>query len=125
ADGRNPRLQYTVPADGGGQYQVRLLSAAGGGTAGDYTLSVAGATGSVPEVFNVTDSSLAPRLNQFPDEIDVEFSGNVLLSTAAAGDLTVNGAPASGVSFVDGRTLRFDVASLAAGETDYVVEVSA
>ena len=37
----------------------------------------------------------------------------------AAGDLTVNGSAASGVTVVDGRTVLFDIAALEAGDGQY------
>ncbi|MCC6473143.1 MAG: pre-peptidase C-terminal domain-containing protein, partial [Burkholderiales bacterium] len=124
ADGRNARIDYLVPASAGGTYRVSVLRGSG---SGDYTLEVSNATGSLPAALVVEGSSIddGAALTLAPDSVTLSFSSNLAYSSAQAGDLTVNGVPANALEWVDGRTLRFDIAGLASGDGAYDIALAA
>ena len=115
ADGRNAKIVYT-PATSG-IYEVRVIAAGTGQTAarGDYILQVNGANldpalNAAPLVI-ATDPTEGRNFIAPPTTITLSFSEGLLATTVSASDLILdNGASASNVEFVDGRTLRFTVA---------------
>jgi methionine-rich copper-binding protein CopC len=121
-DGHNALITYTTAATG--DYRVRVAPVTG---QGDYTVWVQGATGSTSAPLAVVGSSLADgaHVTVFPTTLDLTFSAPVLLTSLQAGDLTVNGSPATGVTIVDAQTARFDIGALAAGDGDYVASLAA
>ncbi|MFN0050943.1 MAG: hypothetical protein ACKV0T_02055, partial [Planctomycetales bacterium] len=122
-DGRNALIDYTVPAGAGGLYNVGVRAAT---TRGEYTLSVTGATGA-PTAFTATGTTPAngALLAGFPATYRVDFSHSVLLSSVAAGDLTVDGIPASFVNVIDHNTLEFGIASANHGDGLYDAVIAA
>lgn len=123
-DGRNARIAYTVPAGAQGAYRVRVTPYAG---AGDYVLTVEGATGDAAQALLVAEASVADGavLTSFPTQLRLSFSEPLLLPSVAASDLTVNGTPAGGVAFVDGRTVLFDISAAGTGDGSYAVALPA
>ncbi|MCA9266302.1 MAG: PPC domain-containing protein, partial [Planctomycetales bacterium] len=103
ADGRNAMLTYHATT--GGDYVLRVASASG---EGEYLARVSGyeMTSSPLDVIE-TIPSADPSLAQFPTYYTVAFSHGLLATSVQPDDLTVNGMPATGVDFVDGRTVRF------------------
>src|SRR5262249_42784229 len=61
----------------------------------------------------------------FPGAVRLTFLQPLLLSTASGSDLTVNGAPATGVTVIDARTVDFNIAGLNAGDGTYTVQLAA
>ncbi len=103
-DGRNALITHTAAA--GGTYTVRL--AAQGVTLGEYTLSVAGHTGSPPPfAVAATDPPDGAVLTSRPTQFSVDFNDAILQTTLDASDLIVDGAPATGVLIVDGDSVVF------------------
>lgn len=107
-DDRNARVEYMVPAEGTGEYVVRVT----GNGHGPYTLHVNGATGAVdprPEVV-ATVPAEAQRLAGPPSFIDIRLSESVLANTLDTSDLVIDGgAVTTSVEMVDGATVRFTV----------------
>ena len=112
ADGRNEVVNHV--ALGSGQYRVRVSHDAD--TSGEYVLSVSGATAPLPafEVAAVTPGDGSVFLSA-PTQVTVDFNDNVLLSSLQAGDLTVNGTPATGLTVVDGNTAIFTIPAVGNG----------
>ncbi|MBX9580456.1 MAG: S8 family serine peptidase, partial [Gemmataceae bacterium] len=108
ADGRNETVSYAAPA--AGTYRVRV--SAEGDTAGEYVLSVSGAS-ATPAPFVVAGASIPDgafyRADTVPATVTVDFNDGLLLSSVDAGDLTVDGVAATGVTVVDGDTVVFDL----------------
>ncbi|MCC6473479.1 MAG: Ig-like domain-containing protein, partial [Burkholderiales bacterium] len=122
-DGRNALFTFT--ADQSGSYQVVVWSA--GDLHGDYVLSVTGTTGA-PAVFRVTQSDPGDGvpLPVYPGSYTVELSEQALLTSVDSSDLTVDGAPAEWVQFVDGDTLEFGIGNANLGiEHIYDVQIAA
>ncbi|MCY2927358.1 MAG: pre-peptidase C-terminal domain-containing protein, partial [Planctomycetota bacterium] len=114
ADGRNALLTWTAPA--AGTYYIRVYGAAG---SGEYVLNVQGATGTTSAPFTVATTNPADgaHLAAPPAYVTVDFTNPVLLSSVQAGDLTVDGLPALGLSVIDADTIRFALPSgLPSGE---------
>lgn len=90
-----------------GEYVVRVFAEAHGG---GYVLNIDGRTATAPP-FQATavDPFDGRILTSVPAEITIAFSDPLLLSSIAADDLTVAGVPATGVTIIDARTLRFQV----------------
>ncbi|MHC5053532.1 MAG: FG-GAP-like repeat-containing protein [Planctomycetota bacterium] len=116
-DGRNAELSWTVPAAGAGVYTARVLSA--DGSAGEYVLTVAGATAG-PEPFEVTSTYPADgaTVDTEPFQLTVHFNDAVYIPSLAASDLTVGGGGATGFTVVDADTVAFDFDALTAGVHD-------
>jgi hypothetical protein len=92
ADGKNAKLTYRVAATGA--YYVRVLGV--NGSAGEYTLSVKGATGALP-AFTVTGTNPPAGKHVRPiTSITVDFSDSVLLSSLATANVTFGGKAATG-----------------------------
>ncbi|WP_182867972.1 carboxypeptidase regulatory-like domain-containing protein [Rhodopirellula sp. JC639] len=108
ADGRNARVDYTIPTEGTGEYVVRVE----GNGRGPYTVQVSGATGAVdpmPEVVTTVPSE-AQRLAAPPTFIDIRLSEAVLANSLDVSDISVDGgAVPTSVELVDGATVRFSV----------------
>lgn len=112
ADGRNARLTYV--ADQAMVLFVRVASESG---AGEYVMQVEGATGTTsPFKVLAINTAADARLNAPPATVTLSFSDLVALPTLVAGDLTVDGLPATAVEIVDGQTLRFTLPTLGEGE---------
>ncbi|MDO8268888.1 MAG: CARDB domain-containing protein, partial [Moraxellaceae bacterium] len=118
ADGRNASLIFT-PASSG-LYEVRVIAAGSGLAAqGDYVLRVVGANADLalnaaPEV--VADSANGVNYLAPPTTLTLTFSEALLATSVIASDLVLdNGASATDVTFIDGRTLQF---ALTATDTD-------
>lgn len=123
-DGRNARITYTVPSGAGGAYVARVATVTG---VGDYTLEITGATGGTTQPVTVTSSPLVNNsvVTAFPGTLRLGFSQPLLLSSLSAGDLTINGAPATSVSVIDARTVEFSLAGLSSGDGTYAVRLPA
>jgi hypothetical protein len=110
ADGRNAKLSYKVPKNAGGNYYIEVASvAAAPANEGEYLLSVKSASVVLP-AFEVTATSLADGTTTYdslPSQVLVDFNDNILLSTLQAGDLTINGKTAFGVTATDGDSVVF------------------
>ncbi|UUZ69433.1 pre-peptidase C-terminal domain-containing protein [Polaromonas sp. P2-4] len=127
ADGRNVRIEYTVPNAASGVYRVTV----GGlnSTEGNYVLSVTGATGSAARTLQVTSSSVQNGTNfgsgQFPNSLQFTFSDSVLLSSLSTASLSVNGQTPSAFTIIDGQTINFDLTGLNQGDGLYNVQLGA
>ncbi len=115
-------LQYT--AAGAGVYIV-IVTCTGG--AGDYVLTVDGATPPAvqPLVVTATEPADGAQIGAFPGQYVVHLSAAVDLMTLDAADLLIDGAPAASVALVDGATLVFDISGLTAGDGLYTVSIAA
>jgi predicted outer membrane repeat protein len=111
-DGRNAKLSYKVPKNGGGDYYIEVVAAESTGeeSTGEYFLSVKGANASQDE-FAVTavDPEAGATLLIPPTQIVVDVSDNILLPTLQASDVKIDRVPADSVTLVDGDTAAFDV----------------
>jgi subtilase family serine protease len=116
-DGRNAWLTHTALA--AGTYRVVVRNS--GNAIGDFTLWVDGATGTRPFEVATTDPDEGVQLSEFPATYLVRLNQAVLLPSIQAGDLTINGVPATGVTIVDPYTIEFDIAGVAAGDGVYSV----
>jgi hypothetical protein len=109
-DGRNAKLSYKVPKNGGGTFYIEVASseATATSTTGEYFLSVKGAR-SPQDQFFVTAAEPADEAKLFipPTQIVVDVSDNILLSTLEAADMQIDGVPANSVTVVDGDTVAF------------------
>ncbi|MEM9586961.1 MAG: Ig-like domain-containing protein, partial [Planctomycetota bacterium] len=122
-DGRNALLDYDVTAGETGEFGFNVLGSPGG----DFVAQVSGtADGDVTgaSVMLGTFAELDESLLAFPSTLRLVTDADIDLASVDASDLRVNGVPATSVQVIDGRTLEFDVASLAAGEGTYVISVS-
>ncbi|MFO0892785.1 MAG: FG-GAP-like repeat-containing protein [Isosphaeraceae bacterium] len=110
ADGRNARLSYKVPKDGGGTFTIEVLpsDATAEPTKGEYFLTVKGAR-APQDPFLVEDTAPGDGFVSYtpPSSISIDFNDSVLVPTIQASDLTVDGVPVSGVTLVDGDTASF------------------
>ena len=120
-DGRNALINHTASSTGA--YRVRAAPVIGKGS---YTLDVSGATGTTSPL-RVVSSSVADgvTLAAFPATVRLDFSEGLQLTSVAAPDLTVNGAPATGVTSIGGGTLKFDIAALAGADGPYTLDIAA
>ena len=108
ADGRNASLAYTVPTGGAGEYHVVVKAA--NNTAGEYILSVTGASGGVQTTLpHVTADTLnAKLLPAQPDQLVLDFSEGLRADSVTADDLIIDGgATVTGVEMLLGNRLRF------------------
>jgi subtilisin family serine protease len=120
-DGRNE--QIAVSALVSGQYRVRVI--AEGDAAGEYALSVQGATGDLPPFSVVaTDPAADARVRGPQQSITVDFGDIVALASLEASDLTVDGVPAGGFSLVDGDTVAFDISGLGLSEGPHTIAIA-
>ncbi|MCH8046641.1 MAG: tandem-95 repeat protein [Planctomycetes bacterium] len=120
ADGRNALLIH--PAELSGLYTVRVSGAAG--TSGEYVLNVSGFSGALrPFVVDSTMPGDGSTLTTTPSTYEVHFSDRVNLSTLDAGDLLINGTPATQIDAVpDGDTVIFTLPAL--GDGVHSVEIA-
>ncbi|HNN82512.1 MAG TPA: tandem-95 repeat protein, partial [Accumulibacter sp.] len=115
-DGRNARIEYLVPDDAGGAYRLRVSSLSG---SGDYTLHVAGATGTADvQAMDLVGVSVADgaRLGAFPSAVDFTFSQAVRIDGLSPSDLSVSDGDGNPVEvldalLVDAATVRFVLAA--------------
>jgi methionine-rich copper-binding protein CopC len=106
ADGRNAIITFNATASG--RYVVRLVGASTL-VQGAYTLNVTGNTGATALRVIDTDPDSGAKLSAFPLTMTLNFDRPVLVTSAQASDLLVGGLPATGVTMVDGNSLRFNV----------------
>jgi RHS repeat-associated protein len=123
ADGRNARIEYTVPTGSAGEYRIEVWPV--NDTKGNYILSISGATGALPEfVVTSTNPVNGAPLTAYPANYIVDFSSPVLLSSVDTSDLTINDRiPADSVTVIDQDTLSFDISSANTGEGFYNVSI--
>jgi hypothetical protein len=114
ADGKNVLLSYPVPAGADGYYFAQIGSA--NGSAGEYVLTVAGATGAEPD-FAVASTTPANHasMRTAPTQITVNFNDSLLLTSLGAGALTVDGQAATGLTLLNPTTVVFTLPTLSAG----------
>ncbi|MCH8923500.1 MAG: pre-peptidase C-terminal domain-containing protein, partial [Planctomycetes bacterium] len=119
ADGRNALLNHTAALSG--PYTVRVFGAAD--TSGEYVLNVSGFSGALPPF--AVDSTMpvdGSALNLIPSTYEVHFNDQVDLSTLEAGDLLINGAPATQIDAVgNSNTVVFTLPAL--GDGTHSVEI--
>jgi hypothetical protein len=115
-DGKNDYLTYTALATG--DYRVHIFPA--NGSAGDYVLSVQGATGA-PTPFTVTATN-PPKdaLLRSLSSITVTFSARFLYTSLAPSDLTIDGVAATGFQVVDDFDVTWTFPTLPANPEDGV-----
>ena len=109
-DGRNAKLSYKVPKNGGGTFYIEVASseATATSTSGEYFLSVKGAR-TPQDQFTVTAIAPADRAMLFipPTEIAIDVNDNILLPTLQAANMQIDGVPAEAVKVIDGDTIEF------------------
>jgi hypothetical protein len=121
-DGRNASI--TQMGLTSGVHQIYVSDA--GATGGDYVLLNQGSM-VLPSFFatgtNIVEGSLVPAL---PTQLTVNFNRQVRLDTLQAGDLSVNGQPAVGLTMIDGDTAVFDLATppVPVGNGVQIVEIA-
>ena len=121
ADGRNAALTYTIATTG--DYRVAVRSAQG---AGDYVLTVSGATGQSAFAVSAGLPADATSTQAYPGSFIVTLSEQVLLTSVQAEDLLIDGTPADGFAIIDGNTLEFAIGSRETGsDHTYVVTIPA
>ncbi len=112
-DGRNAKLSYKVPKNGGGDFyvEVKSSSATPGTTTGEYILSVKGSTSTLPQ-FEVIETNPVDgsRVSIPPQQFEVSFNDTVSIPSLQGSDFLFNGVPAAGVTIVDGDTVQFQIA---------------
>ncbi|MHC4201937.1 MAG: Ig-like domain-containing protein, partial [Planctomycetota bacterium] len=120
--GLNALISY--PNAAAGTYKVRVYPF--GVTTGEYVLTVEGATGTPPpfEVVS-TDPADGAYVAGPPAQIVVDFTGNVLLTSIQATDLSIDAATATGFEVGDGDTVAFNVAPVADGTHDVQIAAGA
>ena len=112
-DGRNEQLTYTVPVGPPGLYVARVLSE--GGTTGDYTLAVTGASNDPASPAPYVTGSQAVSTSQ---ALTVEWSEGLRLDTVTGSDLLIDGTvTATGVEFPAGNLVRFLLPTLNTQQT--------
>ena len=97
ADGRNSVIDFTVPDGDAGQWVIEIAPSPNTPqpTQGEYGLLVTGATGSLSP-YTVTSTTPPPgALVQPPSTITVTFNEPVFVPSLTAGELEVNGVPAT------------------------------
>jgi hypothetical protein len=121
-DGRNASISYTTLATG--DYYARVFSA--GFTAGEYVLSVAGTTVALPAfTVSAVDPPDGFHSRVAPTQVTVDFNDSILLTSLDASDLTVDGVPATGVTVVDGNTVKFTLPAVSEGAHDFHIAAGA
>ncbi len=111
ADGRNSVIDFTVPDGDAGQWVIEVTPSPNTPqpTQGEYGLLVTGATGSLSP-YVVTSTTPPPgALVQPPSAITVSFNDPVYVPSLTAGELEVNGVPATAVSDVNGNTVTWTI----------------
>ncbi|HEX8342999.1 MAG TPA: CARDB domain-containing protein, partial [Tepidisphaeraceae bacterium] len=116
-------VNFTVPADG--EYSITV---SGRGNAGDYDLRVTGNTGALPPfTLNSADPGY-PRAGDvvgFRPYIQLRFSHPVLASSVQAGDILINGEPATAVYEINGDSVTFDTSGRITTDGVYNVSIPA
>ena len=109
-DGRNAKLSYKVPKNGGGTFyvEVTVSVATSEVTSGEYILAVKGSTRTLPP-FEVaeTDPADGSRVYTAPQQFEVSFNDSISMPTLHGSDFLLNGNPARGATPVDGDTVQF------------------
>jgi hypothetical protein len=95
----NPVNSYS----GGDSFSYTVSDGTGRSAVGNVSIQVTG-TGFAVTATNPANSA---TVTTPPAQITVDFGANVLASSLHAGDLTINGQPATGVSVVDANTVAF------------------
>ena len=104
-DGRNARI--VLPAEETGIYHVRVYSAA---NAGEYVLRIGEATGDLPEfVGSLVDPQQMEDMGLLPNELLVDFSDGVLMTTLQPEDLLVDGVAAASFLAFSGTRVAFNL----------------
>ncbi|MCA9262595.1 MAG: lamin tail domain-containing protein [Planctomycetales bacterium] len=104
-DGRNAVLTYQAAE--AGEFTLRVAGASG---SGEYIARLSGHELDAGAL-TITDTLPAREsdLVQFPSFYTLKFSSGVRVDSVQSSDLTVNGTPAAGVEFLDGQTVRFQL----------------
>ena len=111
SDGRNAKLSYKVPKNGGGTFYVEVAAslATSKVTSGEYILSVKGSNRTLPPfVVTETDPADESRVYTAPQQFEVSFNDTVSVPTLQGTDFLLNDRPARGVTSVDGDTVQFE-----------------
>jgi Bacterial pre-peptidase C-terminal domain len=107
-DGRNALLTFDVSFN-----RTYLIAVSGvGGTAGAYTLTASGFSGTLAEPFPIIFSTIddGDVINGNPASIDLIFNEDLLPSSIGPEDLTLNGIPSTAVTHIlANRKYRFDL----------------
>ena len=114
ADGRNAMLSHLSALTG--MYSVRVLGTRG--SAGEYLLNVAGATGE-SGMFSVESSmpNDQARLTAPPTIYEVRFNDFIDLSTLHPNDLVLDGTPLTEIASIpDGKRVVFTLPSIGVGQ---------
>lgn len=106
--GADGNAMLSVGASLDGTYLIRVVDATSTGV-GRYVLN--GTVDDTATSFLVIDSDpdSGSTLTVAPTTVTIELSKEVDLATVQAGDLLIDGVPASGVTIVDADTLVFDI----------------
>jgi hypothetical protein len=115
ADGKNVLLSYICPDDNTvGYYFVQVGSA--NGSAGEYVLTISGATGAEPDFAVATINPADKSSSKFtPSTITVGFNASLLMPSVTAGSLKVDGQAATAFKILSATTVQFTLPTLAAG----------
>jgi hypothetical protein len=109
---REVSFKYKVPGNGsGGVYTIELFSSTNTPSpmSGEYILNLKSLTTPLPalEVIS-TNPANDSLLNFAPTQFVVDFNDAIQASTLQAGDLLIDGQPASSVTMLDGDTAMFE-----------------
>lgn len=108
ADGKNARLAYPIPRGVNTFYVEVTASPLDPNVRGEYLLKITNPAAILsPYTVRSVDPGDGERLRAAPQHIEVEFGGNFVVSTLDAGDLLVDGVPATAVELLDGARARF------------------
>jgi streptogramin lyase len=111
SDGKNDQIKFTVPTTG--VYYVSVQGA--NSSAGEYTLTLKGATGALP-AFTVADTNPAAGAHVPPlASITVDFSDSILLTSLPTAKVTFGGKAATGYQIDNDHEVTWFVQSLPAG----------
>jgi len=107
-DGRNALLTRTAAETG--TYKIGVTGAAG---TGEFAVAIDGATGE-RSAFTVKNTVPTDEevVSSAPEAITVKFTDSLAIDTVEAGDLLVNGRPATDVTFTDHETAVFRAPTL-------------
>jgi hypothetical protein len=123
-DGVNARVSYTVPTGGAGLYfvEIRPSPLTPTPTHGEYVLTIQGPNTPTNAPFTVTSTTPANKayLTAAPRTLTVSFNHNILLTSLAASELTVDGMSATAFTVVDGTTVTFTLPTLPSQEVHTV-----
>jgi Legume lectin domain/SdrD B-like domain/Bacterial pre-peptidase C-terminal domain/Bacterial Ig-like domain len=119
ADGRNSVIDFTVPQGDAGAWVIEVTASPNTDvpSQGEYGLLVTGATGAVASFVVTSTNPPDGALIKPPTDYIATFSKPILATSLTAGELTINGVPAIGVTLVDAFTVDWtiDPASIPAG----------